>query len=75
MERTGILINIPVNLGLSILEISKIVMYKFWYDYELWCDYDYKPKYCKETKLYDYMDILKVIKIVIEFAALRPKTI
>ena len=75
MKRTGILINIPINLGLSISEISKIVIYEFWYDYEFRCDYDYKPKYCKETKLYGYMDILKVIKIVIEFAALRPKTI
>ena len=42
-------------------------MYEFQYDYV-------KPKYCKETKLYGYMDILKVIKIVTEFAALRPKT-
>ena len=55
MKRTGILINIPVNLGLSILEISKIVMCEFWYDY-------LKPTYCKETELYGYMDILKVIK-------------
>ena len=74
MKRTGILINIPINLGLSILEISKIVIYEFWYDYEFRCDYDYQPKYCKETKLYGYMDILKALKIVIEFAALRPKT-
>ena len=25
--------NKPVYLGLSILEIKKIVMYEFWYDY------------------------------------------
>ena len=25
--------NKPVYLGLSILEISKILMYEFWYDY------------------------------------------
>ena len=25
--------NKPVYLGLSVLEISKIVMYEFWYDY------------------------------------------
>ena len=25
--------NEPVYLGLSILELSKIAMYKFWYDY------------------------------------------
>ena len=28
-----ILMNKPVYLGLIILEISKIVMYQFWYDY------------------------------------------
>ena len=36
--------NEPVNLGLSILEINKIVMCEFWYDYM-------KPKYGKEAKL------------------------
>ena len=30
--------NKPVYLGLSILDLSKAVMYKFWYDYV-------KPKY------------------------------
>ena len=35
MKKTQkILINKPVYLGLSILELSKIVMYEFWYDYE-----------------------------------------
>ena len=34
----------PVYLGLSVLEISKIVMYEFWYDYV-------KPKYRKKSKL------------------------
>ena len=27
------LVDKPVYLGLSILEVSKIVMYEFWYDY------------------------------------------
>ena len=40
--------NKPVDLGLSILEISKIVMHEFWYDYV-------KPKYGEKTKLC-YMD-------------------
>ena len=35
--------NKPVCLGLSILELSKILMYDFWYDYG-------KPKYGKEAK-------------------------
>ena len=30
--------NEPVYLGLSILELNKILMYEFWYDYV-------KPKY------------------------------
>ena len=41
--------NKPVYLGLSILELSKIVMYEFWYDYV-------KPTYEEHTKLC-YMDI------------------
>ena len=36
--------NKPTYLGLSLLEISKIVMYKFWYDYV-------KPKYGEKAKL------------------------
>ena len=41
-------INKPVYLGLSILEISKRLMYEFWYDY-------IKPKYQNNAKLC-YMD-------------------
>ena len=40
--------NKPIYLGLSILEISKILMYEFWYDYM-------KPKYNDDVKLC-YMD-------------------
>ena len=38
----------PVCLGISILEISKILMHEFWYDYV-------KPKYGEKAKLF-YMD-------------------
>ena len=48
MEKTEILMNKPVCLGLSILELSKILMYEFWYDYV-------KPKYGKKEKSC-YMD-------------------
>ena len=41
--------NIPVYLRFSILELSKILMYEFWYDYV-------KPKYRENPKLC-YMDI------------------
>ena len=40
--------NRPVYLGPSILELSKTVMYEFWYDYV-------KPKYEEKSKLC-YMD-------------------
>ena len=36
--------NKPAYLGLSILDLSKTVMYEFWYDY-------LKPKYGKNAKL------------------------
>ena len=36
--------NKPIYLGLSILEISKLLMYEFWYDYM-------KPKYGNNVKL------------------------
>ena len=40
----AILLNKPVCLKLSILELSKILMYEFWYDYV-------KPKYGEKAKL------------------------
>ena len=43
MRKTQILMNKSVNLGLSILDLSKTVMYEFWYDYV-------KPKYGKKAK-------------------------
>ena len=33
MRKTQIVVNKLVYLGLSILELSKIIMYEFWYDY------------------------------------------
>ena len=45
--------NKPVCLGLSILELSKILMYEFWYDYV-------KPKNGKKSKV-RYMDTDSII--------------
>ena len=33
MRKTKVLMNKPVYLGLSMLQLSKILMYEFWYDY------------------------------------------
>ena len=44
MKKTKVKMNKPIYLGLSILEISKILMYEFWYDYT-------KPKYGDNIKL------------------------
>ena len=48
MKRAKVKMNKPIYLGLSILEISKLLMYEFWYDYM-------KPKYGDNVKLC-YMD-------------------
>ena len=48
MKKTKVKMNKLIYLGLSILEISKILMYESWYDYM-------KPKYNDNVKL-SYMD-------------------
>ena len=47
MKKTEMLMNKPVYLRLSILELSKILKYNFWYDYV-------KPKYGKKNKFVVY---------------------
>ena len=44
MKKTTVKMNKPIYLGMSILDISKTLMYKFWYDY-------FKPKYGDKAKL------------------------
>ena len=44
MTKTKILMNKPVYLGLSILDLSKTIMHEFWYNYV-------KPKYGENAKL------------------------
>ena len=56
MKKIKVKINKPVYLGLSILEISKTLMYEFWYDY-------IKPKYQCNSKLC-YMDTYSFIMYI-----------
>ena len=44
MKNAQVKMNKPTYLGMSILDISKTLMYKFWYDY-------FKPKYGDKAKL------------------------
>ena len=48
MKKTKVKMNKPIYLGISVLDISKTLMYGFWYDY-------IKPQYQDRTKLC-YMD-------------------
>ena len=48
MRKTQILMNKPSHLGISILVLSKTVIYEFWYDYV-------RPKYSQKAEL-SYMD-------------------
>ena len=53
MKKTKVKMNKPVYLGMSILDISKTLMYEFW------CEY-IKPKYKEKAKLC-YMDTYSFI--------------
>ena len=44
MRKTEVKMNKPVYLGMSTLDISKTLIYEFWYDYV-------KPKYDNDIKL------------------------
>ena len=45
--------NKPLYLGLSILELSKILMYEFWYEYV-------KPKYGKKQNCAMWIQIVSL---------------
>ena len=66
MENMQIFINKLIYLGLSMLELSEILMYEFWYDYV-------KPKYVEKQKLcnMDTDNFIVYIKQVIFIKALQ----
>ena len=67
MSKTQLLISKPVYLGLPMLELSKTVMYEYWYDYV-------KPKYSEKANLC-YMDTDKfIVNIKINYIAEHVET-
>ena len=56
MKKIKVKMNKPIYLGMSILDISKTLMYEFWYDH-------IKPKYQDRAKLC-YIDTYIVIGIM-----------
>ena len=57
-KKTEILMNKPVYLRRSILQLNKILMYEFWYAYA-------KAKYHEESKLC-YMDTGSVVDFILQ---------
>ena len=67
MSKSQLLISKPVYLGLPMLELSKTVMYEYWYDYV-------KPKYREKANLC-YMDTDKfIVNIKINYIAEHVET-
>ena len=56
MRKTKVKMNKPIYVGMTILDISKTLMYEFWYGY-------LKPKYEDKIKLC-YMDTDSLIPII-----------
>ena len=63
MRKTQILVNKSVYLGLSILDVSKTVLYEFWYDYvkQKTLLYEYRQFHCSLSVIHtDYYSILQI---------------
>ena len=79
MKKTRVKMNKPLYLGMSILDISKTLMHKFWYDY-------FKPKYRDRAKLcytdtdsfivtFITEDFLKIFLMMLKNGLKRPTVI
>ena len=68
MKKVKVKMNKPIYLGLSILEISKIIIYEFWYNYM-------KRKYGDVVKLCytDTDSLVMTIKIKGTFIKILPR--
>ena len=62
--------NKSVYLGLSILELSKILMYEFWYDYAK-LKYGKKARLCYMDSFIVYIKINDIYKDIAEYVETR----
>ena len=58
MRKTEVLMNKPIYLGQAILDISKTIMYDYWYSY-------LKPKFNDKIKLRTQTALLLMLKLMI----------
>ena len=70
MKITEILTNKPFDLGLSMLALSEILMYEFWYDY-VKSKYDEKAKLCYVDTDIVYIRTVDIYKDIAEDVKIR----
>ena len=67
MKKTHILMNKPVYLGVSIVELSKILMYEFWYNYvKTRCGEKAKLSYMERNIFIVYIKTDDIYKDIVE---------
>ena len=59
MKKIKVKMNKPIYLGFSTLEVSKILMYEFWYDYM-------KPKYGESKKQNCVIQTQKILFVILK---------
>ena len=72
MRKTQIWVNNPVYLVLSILDLNKTIMYKFWYDYvQLKCGENTKWFYMDTDSFIVYVKTYDIYRDIAEDAETR----
>ena len=75
MRKTQILMNKPVHLGLSILDLGKTRMYEFWYDYvKQKCDENAKICYIDTDNFIFHVKTDDIYKDIAEHVEIRFNT-